>query len=210
MDHYRITQDTWNKLALAYQDKFMDLDIYDHSYNLFLDKLPHDAAVLEIGCGPGNITKYLLSNRSDLRLLGIDTSPDMIRLAEINNPAATFSVMDCRNLGDAIPACNGIICGFCLPYLSREDVNKLILDASHLLHPEGVLYLSMIEGKYSKSGLETSAAGHVMQVYYYEENNIVRRLRECGFAVTDILRVDYPRNVGPKQVHLVVIAKKVN
>ena len=32
------------------------------------------AKLLEIGCGPGNITKYLLSKRTDFNIFGIDTS----------------------------------------------------------------------------------------------------------------------------------------
>jgi trans-aconitate methyltransferase len=208
MDHYKITQDSWNKLALAYQEKFMHLEIYNHTYDLFLNKLQSGASVLEIGCGPGNITQYLLSNRPDLRIKGIDTSPEMIGLARINNPGAEFSVMDCRELDRTKTLCNGIICGFCLPYLANKDVEKLVTDASHLLLPGGVLYLSMIEDDYSKSGLETSAAGHVMHVYYHKESDLLESLRENGFRVAHTLRIDYPRNGATPQVHLVMIAIK--
>ncbi len=40
MDQYRQTAQTWDKLAQAYQDKFMDLDLYDHTYDAFCDALP--------------------------------------------------------------------------------------------------------------------------------------------------------------------------
>lgn len=54
--------------------------------------------MLEIGCGPGNITKYLLSPRPDLNILGIDIAPNMIELAKVSNPAARFAVMDTRDI----------------------------------------------------------------------------------------------------------------
>ena len=62
MDKYRETFETWNKVAQLYEDKFMDLDLYNDTYDQFCELLlKKNASILEIGCGPGNITKYLLS-----------------------------------------------------------------------------------------------------------------------------------------------------
>ena len=35
MDKYQQTFETWNKIATIYQDKFMDLKLYDESYDFF-------------------------------------------------------------------------------------------------------------------------------------------------------------------------------
>ena len=45
----------------------------------------HNAQVLDVGCGPGNITKFLLSRLPNLEILGIDVSPNMLDLAKKNN-----------------------------------------------------------------------------------------------------------------------------
>jgi len=34
MDHYQETFETWNKIASLYQERFMDLDLYNESYDL--------------------------------------------------------------------------------------------------------------------------------------------------------------------------------
>ena len=89
VDTYKETFDTWNKVAKLYQEKFMDLDLYDDTYDTFCAELPiENATILEIGCGPGNITKYLLNKRPDFRIEGIDISPNMIELAKAK-PAYT-------------------------------------------------------------------------------------------------------------------------
>ncbi|MBD3580922.1 hypothetical protein [Flavobacterium selenitireducens] len=49
--------DTFEYNALLYQTKYMDLDLYDDTYDAFLAELPHGAKLLELGCGPGNITR---------------------------------------------------------------------------------------------------------------------------------------------------------
>jgi trans-aconitate methyltransferase len=89
VDRYKETFDTWNKVARLYQEKFMDLDLYDDTYDTFCDEVNiENATILEIGCGPGNITKYILNKRPDFIIDGIDISPNMIELAKTNNPTA--------------------------------------------------------------------------------------------------------------------------
>ena len=68
MDNFNETKNTWNKLANLYQERFMDLNIYNESYDLFIEKLlTKNSNILEIGCGPGNISKYLLSKNPNLK-----------------------------------------------------------------------------------------------------------------------------------------------
>jgi trans-aconitate methyltransferase len=51
---------------------------YDH----FLSILPKKASsILEFGCGPGNITKYLLQKTPEHEIRGFDISKKMIQLA---------------------------------------------------------------------------------------------------------------------------------
>src|SRR5687767_9736318 len=119
MDRYEETRRIYDKVAGAYQEKFMELDLYDDTYDLFCELVPQPgAALFEIGCGPGNITRYLLNKRPDLRIEAIDLAPNMIALAQQNNPSASFSVMDCRDIDRIEKQFDGIVCGFCMPYLS--------------------------------------------------------------------------------------------
>jgi ubiquinone/menaquinone biosynthesis C-methylase UbiE len=70
MDKYERTIKTWDKLAEKYQDVFMDLSLYDDSYDAFCALLQKkDATILELGCGPGNITKYLLIKDQTIKFM---------------------------------------------------------------------------------------------------------------------------------------------
>jgi trans-aconitate methyltransferase len=80
MDKYQETFETWNKLASLYEERFMELDLYNVSYDFICDSIEKvNAKVLEIGCGPGNITRYLLAKRPDFDIFGIDIAPNMIK-----------------------------------------------------------------------------------------------------------------------------------
>ena len=129
MDKYQETWNTWNNIAELYEEVFMDLDLYNESYNAFLNLLSKpNSSILDIGCGPGNITKYLLSKKPKLKIKGIDVSEKMIKIATKNNPNEEFIIMDSRELDSIKETFDALICGFCIPYLSKFDCVKLIAD----------------------------------------------------------------------------------
>ncbi|TND06546.1 MAG: methyltransferase family protein [Bacteroidetes bacterium] len=211
MDRRKITFDTWNKVASIYQDKFMDLDLYNDTYDLFCRLIRKtDPRIFEIGCGPGNITRYLLSQRPDFKIEAIDMAPNMVKLAKENNPEAGFTVMDCREIdGLAAAGFDGIMCGFCMPYLSKEECAKLIGDCASLLNSGGIFYFSVIEDDYHKSGYETSSDGQdKAYVYYHEENYLQEALMKNGFESAGLTRKNYPKAGEVSSTHLVFITKK--
>ena len=199
MDKYQITTDTFNRLAQHYQDKYMDLDLYNDTYDLFcscVDKVQSE--VLDVACGPGNITRYLLAKRPDFQIQGIDLAPNMIELAQINNPNAAFRVMDGRHLASLSQRFDAIICGFYLPYLSKDDAEQFIRDASELLHPQGILYLSGMEGDEKNSGFPESVSGDKVYIHYHDTRHLSDVLKTEGFEIVD-LRYKY----GPEQSTMV-------
>lgn len=50
MDKYKVTFETWNKIASLYQDKFMNLDAYNDTYDFICNSITKTSAkILEIG-----------------------------------------------------------------------------------------------------------------------------------------------------------------
>jgi 2-polyprenyl-3-methyl-5-hydroxy-6-metoxy-1,4-benzoquinol methylase len=207
-DKTRITIGIFNKCAVLYQEKYMDVGLYHDSFDLFCQLLRPDAAVLELACGPGNITSYLLDKRPDLKIFGIDLAENMIDLAKVNNPNAAFDVMDCRRISEIGKKYDAVMCGFCLPYLSKEETVKLIKDALGLLLPNGILYISTMEDDYSKSGFKKGSTGDEIYMHYHEADYLVAALQENGFKIIDLTRQDYPEKDGSKTIDLIIIAQK--
>ena len=210
MDHYKDTFQTWDKLASSYEDRFMDLDLYNDTYDHFCRLVEKQgAAIFEIGCGPGNITRYLLNKRPDFKIKATDVAPSMLALAKKNNPSVDVALMDCREIDKVKETYDGIVCGFCMPYLSKEDSLKFIKDCSGLLLTDGVLYFSAIEGEYKASGYETSGDGqHKVFVYYHEAHYLEQGLEEHDFILVDLVRKPYTKADGTASVHMIFIARK--
>ena len=205
MDKYQETFETWNKIAKIYEDKFMDMDLYNESYDFIIKNIDQEnAKLLEIGCGPGNITKYLLSKRPDFHIFGIDVAPKMIELAQKNNPTAHFEVMDARKIHKIDDHFDGIIAGFYLPYLSTTECNELISKASKLLTASGLIYLSFVEGNPEASEFKTNHEGDRVYFQYHELAGVEAQLVTNGFGDIQVFKVAFKK----PDIHTIVIAKR--
>ncbi len=209
MDRYKETFETWDKVASLYEDRFMDLDLYNESYDFFCNLITKDdAKLLEIGCGPGNITKYLLEKRPNFKISGIDIAPNMIELAKKHNPSASFAIMDCRHISGLETKYDGIVCGFCLPYLSETDCKIFIDDCKNLLNENGHLYLSFVEGNPNKSDYQVGSSGDRVYFYFYNLDWLIEQLKKHNFEQINVFKVNYQKAENEMDMHTILTAKK--
>lgn len=206
-----MARDVFNKYAADYQNKFMDVELYAGSLDLFCKNISRKhAAILEVACGPGNITRYLLKKRPDFQILGTDIASNMLELARQNNPTAEFQLMDCKDISRLAKTYDGIVSGFCFPYLSKEEAIQFIVDASALLNAKGILYLSTMEDDYEKSGLKGASmdANDKTYTYYHQADYLESALKENAFILIDIQRKMSIAKDGTKTTDLLILAEK--
>jgi 2-polyprenyl-3-methyl-5-hydroxy-6-metoxy-1,4-benzoquinol methylase len=207
-DKYLETLNTWNKVAELYQEKFMPLTLYDDSYNFLINHLNNKAPVLlDVGCGPGNISKYLKSKNPQIEVHGIDASPNMIHLAKNNIPDGFFSCTDIRNI-DSVSGKYGVVtCGFVIPYLSPEDCNIFFKNCRRLLKTKGLIYLSFVEGDAKDSGYISGSTGNRTFFNYYRAAEIKLALQKIGFDMLKEFVIEYKKSNNHFENHHVLIAQ---
>lgn len=199
----------FDRRATEYQSKFMNVSLYSDALDFFCISIPKEqATILELACGPGNITKYLLNRRPDLQILATDLAPNMLTLAAANNPAARFQLLDCKSINGLTERFDGIMCGFGLPYLTKQEAIALIHDAYERLHPGGILYLSTMEDDYVRSRISTSSYGDEVFIHYHEAGYITDALQNAGFTIISITRQPYPTGDETVVTDLVIMAGK--
>jgi len=208
MNHSKIAVGIFNKLAIDYQQKFMDVSLYHNSLNLFCDAIKKEnPEIIELACGPGNITKYLLEKRRDFKILATDLAPNMIELAKINNPTVEFKLMDCRAIATLDKKFDGIVFGFGMPYLSKEEAIQFIAAAGQKLNKNGILYISTMEDDHSKSGFKTGSTGDTMYQNFHQADYLSAALEENDFNIIHLERINYFYN-NEKTTDLIIIASK--
>lgn len=214
MERSKTAIDIFNHHALEYQEKFMDVSLYSDSLDLFCGSVHREnARVLELACGPGNITSYLLEKRPDFRITATDMAPNMLELGKLNNPQAEFTLLDCKNVNRLTEKYDAIVGGFCLPYLSKKDTLKLIADAAAILNTGGIIYLSTMEGDYQNSGIRkpSSGEGPGMYIYFHEAEYLLDGLEKNGFQLIDLSRkqaTDQDNSNGEEFEDLILIGKR--
>jgi cyclopropane fatty-acyl-phospholipid synthase-like methyltransferase len=209
MDRTKTAVDVFDRNALKYRDKFMDVSQYADVLDLFCAQLQkQDAHVLELACGPGNLTRYLLDKMPGLKILATDLAPKMLALAKEINSSANFMRLDCRDMNTLSDRYDGIVNGFGLPYLNKKEATEFINDAANVLVPGGVLYMSTMEDEYSKSGWQTSSAGERIYINYHEAGYLLKALKDNGFKLIDLQRKTYKPDGQTEMTDLVIVAKK--
>ena len=193
MNKHQHTVNVYNQYVQEYVNRFMDLGLYRDTFDYFLELVPANAKVLELGCGPGNVVKYLKSKRADLDIFGIDLAPEMIKEAQRQNPGSRFEVMDIRDAGKIPQKFDAVIAAFCLPYISYEDVPALFANCRKLVADDGVLYVSCMEGPKSRSGFEKTSFMGEDEIYinYYERGEIELLLKANGFTIEGFFSKNY-------------------
>ena len=206
-----VTNQTYNDSAKNYEDSFINVTLYNDSFNDFCNLiLKKNAKILDIACGPGNITKYILSKRPDFNILGVDIAPKMIELATLNNPSAQFKVMDFRIVSTLNTKYDAILNSFCMPYLSKKECAQIIKDSSNLLESGGYMYLSTMEGKDTDSGYEVASFDQRKKVYihYHQKNYLTKCFSDSNFNIIDFQLVKSPKSDGSFFTDMIFILMK--
>lgn len=172
----------FDDFADEYYQKYFDVSLYRESLDFLIVNLESNDSVLDIGCGPGNMSNYLLSQKPQLKILATDLSPRMLELAN-KVPGVDTMLLDCRDINSINQKFDCIICSFCIPYISTEEVKTFLQDCHDQLNDNGTLYLSFILGESTRPEVKTSSTGELLTITYYDETFIIEQLNEAGFEI---------------------------
>ena len=209
MDKQLKTVQVYDNFVRSYADKFMKMDLYNDTWLDFLALLPAHAKLLELGCGPGNVIKFFLDNRTDLKITGIDLAPKMIAYAQKLNPNANFLVQDIRNLDSIAGPYEAVVASFCIPYLSYSDIDVFVKDLNRLTAENGLIYLSFVEGEKERSGFEkTSFTGNdAIYIYYHQRENVESLIAREKFEIEKFYTKQYQESDGTFSTDLIYIVR---
>jgi trans-aconitate methyltransferase len=211
MDNFDLSVQRFDEFAAEYAQRFMDMRAYSDSIDRFCDSIGNSQPIiLELACGPGNITRMLKSRFPESRIIAVDLAPQMIEIARNNLPEVDFRVMDVRKISTIQEKFDAIMCSFCLPFLSKADAEKLIVDCAGRLLSGGVLYISTMEGNEERAGFETTSFSGTAEIYfnYHLQNDLEAAFVRGGFEIKQIKLQDYTEPDGSVTTDMIFIAVK--
>ncbi len=70
------------------------------------------------------------------------------------------------------------------------------------------MYISFVEGDYSKSGYQVGSDGGRLYFYYHTLDSFTTEMRNNELEMIKLFHKNYTKSDGAQEVHTIVIAKK--
>lgn len=146
----------------------------------FMGLLGDTPSVLDMGCGFGEpIGRYLLDN--DIAVTGVDTSPELIKIAKERAPQATWIISDMRTL-DMRTKFNGIIAWNSTFHLTPDDQRRMFpIFKRHAAHGAALMFTS----GYSQGEVIGEFEGEPLYHASLDPSEYRALLEQHGFEVID-------------------------
>ncbi len=197
----------YRKYAKEFDEKIASLEIYNASYDYLLEKIQDGAAVLDLACGPGNVSFYLKQYKPDLRITGVDISEEMIELAKARIKDGAFILKDICEIGfDTKFDC--VICAFGIPYLDLEATAHVMQTIKKSLKPNGHYYISYIEGTGKGYAQQSFTHNDELFIFSHPEEDVLGILDQQALSVIKRFAIDYHEQDGTITNEIIYIGNK--
>jgi SAM-dependent methyltransferase len=199
MDEQRIRA-SYDQVAPAYAGQGMD-DLaakpFDRDILIeFARRVGPGGHVLDLGCGPGRVTRFL--HDQGLDVTGIDLSPEMIAVAQALNPVLSFEIASMCDLPYPDGSIDGLVAMYSIIHIPRADQPALFRELHRVLRPDGWLLLAFHLGRQDRHVAEWVGQPVDMEFLVFAPGEIETCLTEASFVNLEPNERDaYPEHEFP-------------
>ncbi|MBW7955502.1 Type 1 glutamine amidotransferase-like domain-containing protein [Patescibacteria group bacterium] len=175
---------TYEKIAQTYTEKYGQ-DLSDSpEIDSFLAKLPSNAAVLDVGAGPGQFSNYI--HQQGFTVTGIDFSIEMNKIAQSLYPQLNFQVMDMRKLQFEKESFDGVLVAYSLIHIQSVELRNTLKGFLTVLKPGGYLLIIAQAGEADRIIDEPFLPSEKMFFNFFTPERLQKYLSNVGFEVESI------------------------
>ena len=205
------TQDSYDRIADEYArqiygelaGKPLDREVLDR----FAERLRGRGVVCDMGCGPGQIGRYLADR--GLPVVGVDLSPGMVARAAALNPDIPFRVGDMSALDEPDGAWAGIAAFYSIIHVSPAEIMAALTEMRRVLQPGGLLLLAFHIGDEVVRPEEMMGQPVALDFWFYTPEQMRGWLEAAGYTVEEVLeREPYAPEVEHQSRRAYVVARK--
>ncbi|WP_133910413.1 class I SAM-dependent DNA methyltransferase [Streptomyces sp. NBC_00582] len=178
--------EAFDAIGDRYDEAFPHKEGQVASAEWLLTSLPAGARVLDLGCGTGLPTARRLAE-GGCAVVGVDLSAGMIALSRAHVPTGVFHRADIADLRPGGPLDLGrfeaVAAFFSLLMLPRAEIPLALRTVHHLLVPDGLFTLSMVEADVDDFSIPF--IGSTIRVSGYLRDELRAVVEGAGFEILE-------------------------
>lgn len=209
-DFLATTAASYDQIAREYADNIFD-ELKDKPLdrallNRFAEAVPPPGIAVDLGCGPGQIARYL--HERGVHVIGIDLSPAMVALAKELTPAVEFFQGNMLSLHVPDNTWSGIAAFYSIVHIPPAQMITALTELHRVLVPGGVLLLAFHRGQEIVHRDEMWGKTVNMDFIYFERAQVEQYLTTAGMEILEISeRAPYPGVEHPSH-RVYILARK--
>lgn len=169
--------------AQKYGDEIMLKPVVQRFIADFIATVPEDETICDMGCGPGQVARYV-KQTFNRPVTGVDLSSQMIERAKALNPDIPFTCADVMQLDET---CGAIMAFYFIVNFQPGHLPILFNKLNSLLKVGGKLLLSFHLGNDELLRVEDLwESGKPLDFYLFKPETVSKTLSDAGFKVNDI------------------------
>lgn len=210
-DSTRSVRDSYDRLADEYARQIYNELRHKPLDRELLIRFAVDTAgrgeVCDMGCGPGQIARYLRD--AGATVFGLDLSPRMLEQARQLNPDISFREGNMMALDLPDEALAGIAAFYAIVNIPRESHPMVFREMERVLQPGGLLLLAFHTGDEVHHATEELGIPISMDFFFLQPSAIQRQIEAAGLVIEDIVeRGPYAPEVEYQSRRAYIFARK--
>jgi SAM-dependent methyltransferase len=180
-------RESYDSAARAYAEHLAtELDrkpLDRHLLNRFAEEVREKGLVADLGCGPGHVARYL--SDQGVTTVGIDLSPEMIRVARELYPRLDYRVGDMKSLELAAASLAGAVAFYAIVHFPPEALGPVFREMRRVLTPGGLALLAFHIGDEAVHVEDLFGSPVSLDFQFHVPEGVVEALGESGLTVIE-------------------------
>jgi len=199
----RLADEYARRIFNELQHKPLDRELLDR----FAAKVVGRGEVCDMGCGPGQVARYLRD--AGATVFGLDLSPRMLEQARQFSPDISFREGNMMSLDLPDRTLAGIAAFYAIVNIPEKSLPSVFWEMQRVLQPGALLLLAFHSGDEILHEDELWGQSISMDFFLFQPQAIRRYIEAAGFAIEEIIERDpYSPDVEYQSRRTYIFARK--
>lgn len=198
----------YSEYSAQFDERIGSLDIYNQTYVDFICVAKKKQSLLDLACGPGNVSAFIQKVLPDVEMSCVDLSDEMLVLAGDKLQKASFFKSDIMALELPERKYDMIVCAFGLPYIKACDIDRFVYQVDRFSSIGTSVYISCMEGNTLTKEVMSFADLKSLDVQRHRKEDVVASFAKRNFSLTSFSKQDYKEADGSVTADIILFFEK--